>query len=173
MNKRSKQFPFVNIGLSSLLVVFLVLCLTTFALLSLSSAKSDLALSQKLADHRNSYYTASSSAESVLSQLDMLMEESYRNPAGSYIDSVRKGLDKITDADVSLDTESAPSGSLAVISYLIPLDKTQALDVRLLVTDPSVSESYYNIEKWQVITTTDRKFDQSLDLMNLRTRSIK
>lgn len=42
MTVKDKQQPFfVNIGSSSLLVIFLVLCLATFAILSLSSAKSE------------------------------------------------------------------------------------------------------------------------------------
>ena len=52
MSSKNKSNGFPNIGLSSLLIVFLILCLTTFALLALSTAKSDDTLSKKLADHR-------------------------------------------------------------------------------------------------------------------------
>ena len=36
----------VNIGLSSLILIFIVLCLSTFGLLSLSSARGDLELAE-------------------------------------------------------------------------------------------------------------------------------
>ena len=37
----------VNIGLSSLILIFIVLCLSTFGLLSLSSARGDLELAER------------------------------------------------------------------------------------------------------------------------------
>lgn len=53
MKKNKEQSSFVNIGSSSLLIVFVILCLATFAILSLSSAKSDYSLSERLANHIN------------------------------------------------------------------------------------------------------------------------
>ena len=75
MKKDKQQSSFVNIGSSSLLIVFLVLCLATFSILSLSSAKSDYTLSERLAEHKNQYYEASSKAESVLDKVDATLEE--------------------------------------------------------------------------------------------------
>ena len=49
MNGNKKHSPVVNIGSSLLLVIFLVLCLVTFATLSLSSARSDYGFSSRLA----------------------------------------------------------------------------------------------------------------------------
>jgi len=49
MQRDKRQAPFVNIGSSLLLVVFLVLCLVTFATLSLSSAQSDYSFSSRAA----------------------------------------------------------------------------------------------------------------------------
>ena len=66
MKKDKEQSSFVNIGSSSLLIVFVILCLATFAILSISSAKSDFTLSEKLAKHKGQYYEASSKAEEFL-----------------------------------------------------------------------------------------------------------
>ena len=49
MKKDKPQSSFVNIGSSSLLIIFLILSLVTFAVLSLSGAKSDYTFSEKLA----------------------------------------------------------------------------------------------------------------------------
>ena len=57
--KDKQQSYFVNIGSSSLLVIFLVLCLATFAILTLSSARSDHSFSERLAEHKKTYYEAS------------------------------------------------------------------------------------------------------------------
>ncbi|MBQ0018409.1 MAG: hypothetical protein KBS63_04240 [Clostridiales bacterium] len=56
MNKRKVSAPASNIGIASLLVVFLVLCLVVFATLSLSTALNDYSQSQKQAQHVTEYY---------------------------------------------------------------------------------------------------------------------
>ena len=48
--KKKISFSFIHMGAPSLLMIFLVLCLFTFALLSLSSAKNNRTLSQQSAD---------------------------------------------------------------------------------------------------------------------------
>ena len=63
MNKEKKSVPFLSIGSSSLLVVFLVLCLVIFAMLTLTGAQSDYRLSRQLADRRTAYYAACNQAE--------------------------------------------------------------------------------------------------------------
>ena len=55
MDNNRRQAPFVNIGSSLLLVIFLVLCLVTFATLSLSSARSDESFSRRMADRKTEY----------------------------------------------------------------------------------------------------------------------
>ena len=49
-----------NIGMSSLILIFIVLCLTVFGLLSLSSAGSDWKLARKNAEAVRGYYKAGS-----------------------------------------------------------------------------------------------------------------
>ena len=74
MTVKDKQQPFfVNIGSSSLLVIFLVLCLATFAILSLSSAKSDHTFSERLAAHKQAYYEASEKAETIVGEIDRIL----------------------------------------------------------------------------------------------------
>lgn len=63
MNKEKRKIGFVNIGTASLLVVFLTLCLVAFAMLSLSTAKSDYAFSQKQAERTTAYYEGESGLE--------------------------------------------------------------------------------------------------------------
>lgn len=70
MNKAKKQLPFLNIGTSSLLVVFLVLCLVIFAVLTLTSAQSDYRFAKRLAERRTAYYQACNQAEKTIAALD-------------------------------------------------------------------------------------------------------
>ena len=76
--KDKQQSYFVNIGSSSLLVIFLILCLVTFAILSLSSAKSDYTFSERLAEHKRAYYEASARAEDIVGEIDSILYETSR-----------------------------------------------------------------------------------------------
>lgn len=67
MNKKSMRFP--PIGGSSLLVIFAVLCLSVFALLSLSTAQAGGRLSDASAQAVSDYYRADCRAEEILAQL--------------------------------------------------------------------------------------------------------
>lgn len=68
MNDRHTT-PFTPIGVSSLLVIFAVLCLTVFALLSISTVRADRALSEKAAASAKGYYQADLAAETTLAAL--------------------------------------------------------------------------------------------------------
>lgn len=60
----------ISVGSSSILVVFVVLCLTTFATLSLASANADYKLTRRTADEAAAYYAADAKAEDILMQID-------------------------------------------------------------------------------------------------------
>lgn len=65
--KRTDTPPAV--GGSSLLVIFIVLCLTVFAVLSLSSVQADGRLSTASAEAVQAFYEADCKAEEILAQL--------------------------------------------------------------------------------------------------------
>lgn len=66
-DKQREGFP--PVGVSSLLVIFAVLCLTVFALLSLATVRADSALSQKAAAAAEGYCRADYAAEETLALL--------------------------------------------------------------------------------------------------------
>ena len=66
----------VSIGASSLILIFIVLCMATFGLLSLSSAQGDLKLARRNADAVKGYYEADNKGQQWLKGVDeVLMEE--------------------------------------------------------------------------------------------------
>lgn len=161
--KRNKNEPsFINIGLSSLMVVFLVLCLVTFAILSLSSAKSDYSLSEKLATHRTAYYQASDTAEQTLAQIDALLEKNYTGQE-TYFSDVKVAFDGYQAKDISITPEETDSELL--LSYEVPVDEKQTLKVKLKVLDPSVSSQYYEILSWQIESATQWEGDNKINLI--------
>jgi len=86
-------------GGSSLLVIFAVLCLTVFALLTLSTVKADLRLADAAVHSVLEYYSADSAAEEILAKL-------------------REGI---------VPQEVAQSGNL--FAYACPVSDTQELQV--------------------------------------------
>lgn len=59
MNKRRPG----GMGASSILMIFVVLALTTFGILSFLSARADLRLTERAADHTVAYYKADRAVE--------------------------------------------------------------------------------------------------------------
>lgn len=69
MNKQDRSFTPPAVGGASLLVVFAVLCLTVFALLSLTTIRADERLSEASAKAVSDYYAADFEAERVFAEL--------------------------------------------------------------------------------------------------------
>lgn len=158
MDKEKRQAPFVNIGSALLLVIFLVLCLATFAALSLSSARSDYSFSERLANRKSAYYQASNQAEEILAQIDGVLAEAAANDGKS-------SWGKLDFSGIDADIEHK-SGSTS-ISYQVAIDEKQALDVQLALNSQEnfPTKGYYRIERWQIINTREWKNDDTLHLM--------
>ncbi len=171
MKKDKQQSSFVNIGSSSLLIVFLVLCLASFAILSLSSAKSDHSFSEELADHKTEYYNATSKASLVLDKIDNLLAdsaESFGSFGNSYKNEVTALLHEAQIDDITLTCRTINNN--LIVCYQIPVRERQALDVKLSITDYTESETYYEIDTWQIISTDTWESDQKLNLMQLKNK---
>ena len=166
--KNKQQSHFVHIGSSSLLVVFLTLCLSTFAVLSLSSAKSDYTFSERLAEHKTSYYEALTKAEIIVSKIDTLLYETAKandsdasllfsdgddglDVFDNYIFSVSSALNgKEIDGAVII---CEPEGEDFLLSFQIPVNDKLALQAVLQVTDYKTHDNYYEIKTWKTVYT--------------------
>ncbi|WP_418752082.1 hypothetical protein [Frisingicoccus sp.] len=178
MKRNKQQSTFVNIGSSSLLIVFLVLCLTTFAILSLSSAQSDYSFSKRSAEHKTEYYEASSRAEMILGEIDQILAETAEQVNAAQKNAVQEKADSELAsfelaAAARLDGKEIDNIPLSctgtegetIISYQVPSGAKQALNVSLLITNDSEHENYYKIQAWQLISTSDWNADNSLNLI--------
>lgn len=65
----------INIGAPSLVLLFLVLCLSAFGLLALSSAQSDLSMAQRGAQSVRDYYQADQKGQQWVQQMSQRMDE--------------------------------------------------------------------------------------------------
>lgn len=141
MKKEKQPTPIVNVGTSSLLIIFVILSLVVFAALSLSGAKSDYDFSKNLADRKTAYYSACNQAEQIAADIDQILAE-----GGDLAD--------YRDADLKIEGNT--------VSYMIPISDSQAVDVVL-----DIEGSYYKVSKWQVVSTKEWEEDNSLNLMNI------
>ena len=147
----------LNIGTSSILLVFVLLCMVTFAALSFVSANADYKLSQSLETRTTRYYTVSNTAEQRLSEIEDILAEVKSRSAD--FESYK------TQAAEALAADS-PEGSWGTLHWQLPFSDTQALDVILNLTDPFESGSYFTVNRWQVVSTVSWEDDSTLELFD-------
>jgi hypothetical protein len=145
--KTKREFS-INIGLPSIMLIFVVLCLVSFGVLSLVSANADRKLSQKVLDRQQEYYEASNEAQDMLASVDDSLHAAYKS-AGSrdeYI-SLISDIPTVYTYDVG-DIQTLR----VVLSYLYP---------------NTADEPLYQIMEWRVLTDDDLDYDTSLQLIEI------
>ncbi len=132
----------VNIGSSSILLIFVLLCLVSFATLSIVSAHADINLNKKIEERMTSYYEACNSAETSIAEIDHTLSDLYAS-------------------GISEEEYFKQVGH--TISYAIPISDTQSLNIELTIRYPKQSgETFYSISSWKVITPEVMELDDSL-----------
>lgn len=140
----------VNIGAASLVLVFIVLCLATFGLLSLSSAKGDLSLAERQAEAVSGYYEADRKGQEWVRQVDAVLQEEMGkgDDSSSASDAVKARLGDIYRQDEG------------IISTDIPMEHGQSLRIELtLVCGEGVR---YQIRSWYVYDSGQYEIDNSM-----------
>ena len=139
----------VSIGASSLILIFIVLCMATFGLLSLSSAQGDLKLARRNADAVKGYYEADNKGQQWLKGVDeVLMEE-----MGKGQDSTQCSLEIKDRLGDLYDRETG------LISTDIPMDRGQSLHIELVLM---FGEKRYEVKSWYVYNSEEYEIDTSM-----------
>lgn len=134
-----------GIGSSSILVIFVILCLVSFATLSIVSANADYKLSTKILDRTTAYYTAVNQAESSLAHFDQTLKKVYG------------------EAD-SEETYFATVGQTK--SFMIPISDLQSLEIVVSILYPTDSEDcFYEVQTWQVVTVKELDYESTLNVI--------
>lgn len=123
-------------GAVSLVMIFVVLCMTVFAVLTLSTAVGESRLAQATAEHIQAYYEADARATAIAAQIAA-------SPMVSEIDGVPVAY------------SASEEGTHAAFS--VPAGDNQELDIELLLQTPS-----YAILKWELVYSGDWQADQSI-----------
>lgn len=137
MEGRSKQrFSPPAVGGTSLLVVFAVLCLTVFALLSLATVRSDTKLADASQRAVENYYAADLQAQEILARIR----------AGETPEGVR-----------------IMGGDTVYAEYACPVSETRELQVEVALR-PSADGMDYEILRWQTAPTDEWDTDEFIGI---------
>lgn len=155
-----KSHSVISTGTASIVLIFVMLCMLTFSVLSLVSAQANLRLSQKSAERTTEYYQAENAANDILIQ----MEDAAPFAAAS------SGGDALAMAQVILDgLDSANAVTLqdGRLCYQVPLGEEQLLAVALTPVPEGLPDGRYcRIDVWQTVSRYDWVPDDSLNLFD-------
>lgn len=159
---KSEMKSGANIGSASLILIFIVLCLGTFGLLSLTSAKNDLDLAERNAAAVAGYYQADASGEEFRMEVDRLAKEA----AGQ---SRKTPEDYLAEALESSGQES--SGISGITKGFLPeeksawaeigMDNGQALSIKIRV-ETEEGPGSTSVRQWMVYNREEYEIDQDM-----------
>ena len=142
----------VNIGLTSLILIFIILCLATFSLLSLSSARGDQSLAVRSAQAVTEYYQADAQGEKWLKQADAILQK-------ETIGVMSQDEIKTLAGNVALELGCNVDEKTGYISTDISMERGQALHIDLALTG---NENRYEVKSWYVYDSGNYEIDDSM-----------
>lgn len=133
----------INIGSASIIMVFAVLCLTVFAVLSFITANSEYKLAVKSANSVKDYYAADTAASEVVASISTMADATN----GSFTE-MSKQLTK-----AGFETENTTSG--LVISFKEKVSDTQDLSVNVTFDGKNIIVNSWKLESSASWTPSD------------------
>lgn len=156
MNEQKKK-PIIGIGTTSIVLIFVMLCMLTFSVLSLATAQADLRLSRKSAKRTTAYYDAENRANDILlSVIDCIntylpaSSETSAAPAGetsadAFFTAVRGDLEGTDGISFTDDSH---------LKYDVALADEQILCVSIELSYEGFSDGqHYRILSWNTEST--------------------
>ncbi len=150
------------LGISFVMVVFILLCLITFGTLSYLQAKANDALSLSSTESTLAYYAADAAAKERLQMVEDVLVACYpydNDDAYSaealywYSQAMQAAFTEEAGAFVGGDIAEDGTEVLTIF-YDTPVSDTEALRVSLEVHYPAV-DAYYSITSWCLISASD------------------
>ncbi|MBQ3792659.1 MAG: hypothetical protein II798_00005 [Lachnospiraceae bacterium] len=145
-------------GLSSILLILVILSLISFACLSMVSATADQKLTAKLCDRTTNYYAADSLAKEKLLTINETLAKCYADAASEeeYFDTVGTGSKFYIPVS---ETQKLMIG----LTYLYPDNDKDTVSSSEEAALPKTSDIYYEISEWRIETDTSTlEYDESL-----------
>lgn len=134
----------VSVGITSIVTVFAVLCLTIFAVLTASTAAQEKKLAEKYAQAVSEYWTCDAACADTANALGALWE------SGADADELRAAAE-------GMGAQVTVRGDDLLVSYSVAENQVSRMDVQLRIG------AAFTVEQWQ-LTSDDADWtpDQSL-----------
>lgn len=154
-NRRS----IISTGAASLVLIFSLLCMLAFAVLSLVSARANLRMSQKSAHRTTAYYEAENQANDILLEIS---------------DVIDQNLTSKNEETFYQNIHTALEGKYGIVfpspdrlEYQIEMEEQQFLFVSLSLSfQPLKNETHYEIISWNTGSDYEWNPDTSLPLLS-------
>ncbi|MCR5106833.1 MAG: hypothetical protein K6B28_01580 [Lachnospiraceae bacterium] len=141
----------MNVGTSSVLSAFVILCLVTFAALSFLSANTDHNLSKQAAAKTKEYYKACTDADIVLVQIYNELnetaaestdrEEYYKAVSSKYKNNSSKSFYTLTEDE-----------GMTKLGFTLPINEQQNLQILLDINYPDSGDySVFHIDSYKTV----------------------
>ena len=151
-NKETSQKVGMGVGYVSVMLVFAVICLTIFAVLSFKAAISTDSFNDRSGEFMRQYYAADSSAKQILSQLN---DCAFRAKESGFFEEA------FTESAQSIEGVSVRpmQGGLSV-SYSVAINEQH----KLLVNTVFDFNGEYRIEQWKSSNNYEENSGSHLDV---------
>ena len=137
----------IGTGITSILMIFVILCLTTFGILSYTSANADYSLTEKNADYVTDYCDAYSELSDELAVIDKAIYSVKVNSKESDAQYFDKILAKIEDTESSdVDVKCVKGQDSIEVTLSEAMNDSQML-IMVIKINGADEESRYNIMK--------------------------
>ncbi|MGN0712067.1 MAG: hypothetical protein ACI4LO_09905 [Anaerovoracaceae bacterium] len=156
MKKTEKiQFRSIQLGTSSLILIFTVLCMVLFSVLSIATAGADFRLAEKNKSHVEAYYDMDSKGEVIKAEVNEKLKRIYAESESNseYFRNVEKEFGK----SFSTDDKS--------INYVVPGVNEQSLLIKFGLYDYDENSSkdlFFKVMVWKIQNNEDYKIDDSM-----------
>ena len=132
----------INIGSASIIMVFSVLCLTVFAVLSLVTANSEYKLAIKSTDVIKNYYSADAHANEKIAAIKTVLE--------------KEGLESATKEASKLNVSLKNEAEGLEISFDEQISDSQKLTVNAVLNNGQIK-----VNEWKTVPTKDWNSDEN------------
>lgn len=157
---KSKENEKVNagIGIPSILLIFIVMCLMVFGALSLSTARNDRNLAYKNAEKSTEYYNAVGKSEELISLVDQKLADSMKsnpNDEKKLYSALKQSIDNKEISFVNENNED-------IIKITVDVNESKALEIKL---KPTLNENKrYTTISHKLIETKEWSADKNLEV---------
>lgn len=142
---KRKQGMSVSIGSSTMLLIFVVISLVSFSVLSLSSAITDKKFTENIKLKNLSYYNACNQAEELLAEIDIELAKAYATT-----DSKAAYIELVSESTVITIPVSEYQELQVIVNHLYPENE---------------GDTYYEIESYTLVNVNTPQIDEGLMLL--------